>query len=127
MNFRMQEVVYSCRLKTNPYMKKTLIAAALLCGAALSSQAGVSFRFGLNLPLPGFMFSAPVPVYVAPPPVYYAAPPVPVYYAAPPAVVSVPVYAAPPAPVIVYTTPYPYYGPAFRGYYGPRPYFRYGR
>ncbi len=79
-------------------MKKLILLAVVLVGAATASQAGVRFGFGLGIPL-----GPPAPVVVSPPVVYTA--PAPVYTTPAPVISQGPVYTAPPA--VVYQAPAP--------------------
>ncbi len=82
-------------------MKRLILLAVVLLGAATASQAGVRFSLGLGLP-----FCPPAPVVVSPPPVVYAPAPVytapaPVYTAPAPVISQGPVVYQAPAPVVV--------------------------
>src|SRR5579862_6337469 len=94
--------------------------------AKLALAAGI-WPLGLGAVLPaqaadmGYPEAQAAPGYPAPPPGYYAPPPVEQGYYPPPPPVEYGAYVAPP-----YVVPGPYYGPYWRGYYGPHYAYGYG-
>ncbi len=119
-------------------MKKLILLAVVLVGAATASQAGVHFSLGLGIPLvppppvyvspPPVVYTAPAPVYTAPAPVYTAPAPVisqgpavvyqspaPVVVASPPVCVAPAPVFCPPAPRVVVGFGFPGYG--YRGHW----------
>jgi len=89
-------------------MRRTLMAMAVVTGAALATPGAAEARVSVWLGFPGVSIYGGPPVYAAPPvavaPPYCYAPPA--YYAPPPVVVAPPYW----------RRPYWGYGPGYRGY-----------